>query len=66
MKAKTRSSAKKRIRITSSGKLKMQKAGRRHLLQQKSSKAKGLGLFAQTVSDGDKKQVLRCLPNINK
>ncbi|MDP3975485.1 MAG: 50S ribosomal protein L35 [bacterium] len=43
MKHKSRSTAKKRVRITGTGKIKMMKAGRNHLLLQKSKKQKGLG-----------------------
>ena len=37
-KQKTHSGAKKRIKVTGSGKLKREKAGKRHLLERKSSK----------------------------
>jgi large subunit ribosomal protein L35 len=37
-KMKTHSGTSKRIRITGSGKLRRQKAGRRHLMEKKSSK----------------------------
>lgn len=43
MKQKTRSSAKKRFRVTGTGKIKTMKAGRKHLLQQKSIKQRKLG-----------------------
>jgi large subunit ribosomal protein L35 len=37
-KMKTHSGASKRVRVTGSGKLRRQKAGRRHLLEKKASK----------------------------
>ncbi|HET6503632.1 MAG TPA: 50S ribosomal protein L35 [Amycolatopsis sp.] len=37
-KMKTHSGASKRIRVTGTGKLRRQKAGRRHLMEKKSSK----------------------------
>ena len=49
MKLKSRSSAKKRIRFTGTGKIKVGKAGRRHLLQQKSKKQKLLGKAGKSV-----------------
>lgn len=49
MKIKSRSSAKKRVRVTGTGKLKVMKASRRHLLQQKSKKQKLLGKNGKSV-----------------
>ena len=49
MKIKSRSSAKKRVRFTGTGKMKMMKAGRRHLLQQKSKKQKRLGKTGKSI-----------------
>lgn len=43
MKSKNRSSAKKRIRFTARGKIKIMKAGRKHLLMQKSRKQRRKG-----------------------
>jgi large subunit ribosomal protein L35 len=63
MKAKTRSVAKKRIKVTGSGKLKQSKAARRHLLQQKSSKAKGLGSFDQDVHPSNVRRVRLSIPH---
>lgn len=45
MKAKTHSGSQKRIKVTANGKFRTQKIGKRHLLQNKSSKAKGKGKF---------------------
>lgn len=49
MKQKSLSSAKKRVRFTATGKIKMMKAGRRHLLQQKSKKQKLLGKVGKAI-----------------
>lgn len=60
-KNKTHSGAKKRFRITGSGKLMRQQAGKRHLLEHKSSK-KTRALSGDLVVDrADKKQVRRLL-----
>ena len=45
MKAKTHSGTKKRVKITATGKFRTAKIGKRHLLQNKSSKAKGKGKY---------------------
>lgn len=49
MKLKSRSSAKKRVRKTGTGKLKVMKAARGHLLQQKSKGQKGKGGSGKSV-----------------
>jgi large subunit ribosomal protein L35 len=41
-KQKSHSGAKKRVRITGSGKFALKRSGRRHLLQQKSARQKSL------------------------
>lgn len=65
MKAKTRSAAKKRIRFTARGKIKIMKAGRKHLLQQKSMKQRRMGKVgkAYMLSQTFKRHVLKALPN---
>ncbi len=45
MKAKTHSGTKKRVKITATGKFRTAKIGKRHLLQNKSSQAKGRGKY---------------------
>lgn len=64
MKAKTLSAAKKRVRKTKSGKLKVMKAGRKHLLQQKSKKQKRLGKRGKIVitSSAHKRHIKKALP----
>jgi len=45
MKAKTHSGSQKRVKVTSTGKFRTAKIGKRHLLQNKSSQAKGRGKY---------------------
>ena len=49
MKAKTHSGSKKRVKITATGKFTTAKIGKRHLLQNKSAKAKGKGKYGSTT-----------------
>jgi len=62
-KMKTNSSAKKRFKITGSGKVKRFQAGKRHLLRKKSKKAKGNLTGSTLVSKADEKRIkdLLCL-----
>ena len=62
-KMKTNSSAKKRFKITGSGKIKRFQAGTSHLLRKKSKKAKLNLRGSSTVSKADEKRVkdLLCL-----
>jgi len=64
MKAKTRSSAKSRVRITGSGKIKVMKANRKHLLQQKSAKQKRKGKTGSIVksSPAYNKHIRKAMP----
>jgi len=66
MKQKTLSAAKKRVRVTKSGKLKVMKASRKHLLQQKSSKQKRLGKTGKIIhtSDSHKKHIKKAMPHL--
>ncbi len=52
-KQKTHSGAKKRIKVTGSGKLLREKAGKRHLLERKSSKLTRLLSGTTEVSKAD-------------
>jgi len=62
-KMKTHSSAKKRFKVTGSGKIKRFQAGKRHLLRKKSKSAK-LRLTGSTlVSKADEKRI-KALLNI--
>ncbi len=62
MKIKTKSAAKKRIKVRNSGSLKVDKACRRHLLQNKSKGQKGLGKSGVKVPETRLKEVSRALP----
>ncbi len=60
-KMKTHSSAKKRFKLTGSGKIKRFQAGKRHLLRKRSKKAK-LNLTGSTlVSTADSKRIKNLL-----
>ena len=60
-KMKTKSSAKKRFRITGTGKVKRFQANTSHRLRQKSKKAKLANRDMALVSKADEKRVLRML-----
>ncbi|PHP52204.1 MULTISPECIES: 50S ribosomal protein L35 [Actinomyces] len=60
-KNKTHSGAKKRFRVTGSGKLMREQAGKRHLLEVKSSRRKRRLSQDQAVSPADARQVKRLL-----
>ncbi|CED91002.1 MAG: 50S ribosomal protein L35 [Actinomyces succiniciruminis] len=60
-KNKTHSGAKKRFRVTGSGKLMREQAGKRHLLEVKSSRRKRRLSKDQAVSPADARQVKRLL-----
>ncbi len=57
MKAKTHSGSKKRIKITGTGKFRTAKIGKRHLLQNKSSKAKGRGKYGVETSVANERKM---------
>ena len=61
-KLKTNKSVQKRIRVTKSGKFKKMRAGKRHLLQSKSSKRKRHLRESDFVSGAMEKQLRRLLP----
>ncbi|MCI7550940.1 MAG: 50S ribosomal protein L35 [Actinomycetaceae bacterium] len=60
-KMKTHSGAKKRFRKTGSGKLMREQAGKRHLLEHKSSRVTRRLSSDQPVARADQKQVKRLL-----
>jgi len=62
MSLKTRSWVKKRVKVTSKGKFKLAKACKRHLLMNKSSKAKGRNKYGLIVSVAENKKIARQLP----
>ena len=64
MTLKTRSWVKKRVKITWTGKIKLAKACKRHLLSNKSSKAKGRNKYGLIVSAAEVKKIKQQLPHI--
>jgi large subunit ribosomal protein L35 len=62
-KQKTKSAAKKRFKITGSGGIKFQHAGRRHNLGGKSRKGKRQSRAMTMIHDTDHERVIRALPN---
>ena len=61
MKQKTNSAAKKRIKRTGSGKLRLAKACKKHLLSSKSKRQKKFGRFGVDAPQGHKKTLIRML-----
>ncbi|HAG92111.1 MAG TPA: 50S ribosomal protein L35 [Bdellovibrionales bacterium] len=61
MKQKTHSGAKKRFKALASGKIKRKQQGRRHLLENKSSKRKRLLGNTKYVNPANEYQVTRCV-----
>lgn len=61
-KLKTNSGAKKRFKVTATGKLKRAKGWKSHLLESKSPKRKRALRKAAYVSDSDAKRFARLLP----
>jgi large subunit ribosomal protein L35 len=59
---KTRSWVKKRVKITARGKIKTQKAFKRHLLSDKSKKAKKRNKYGVILSKSEVKKVIQQLP----
>ena len=62
MTLKTRSWVKKRVKVTWKGKFKLAKAWKRHLLSNKSSKAKGRNKYGLIVSSSENKKIKQQLP----
>lgn len=61
-KMKTNRGARKRFKVTKSGKVRFNRAGRRHILTKKSSKLKRQKRGAETMTKGDAQLVKRLLP----
>ena len=61
-KLKTNKSIQKRVRVTKSGKFKKMRAGKRHLLQGKSTKRKRHLRQGDLVSSAFEKQLRRLMP----
>lgn len=62
MKLKTLSSAKKRVRVTGTGKFMVDKQAKRHLLSQKSKKAKGRDKYGKVIAPANMKAAKASLP----
>jgi len=62
MSLKTRSGVKKRVKLTGSGKFKANKAWKRHLLMDKSKKAKKRFKYGKLISSAEVKKIARQLP----
>ncbi|MCH2188278.1 50S ribosomal protein L35 [Candidatus Gracilibacteria bacterium] len=60
---KTRSGVKKRVKVTAKGKFKLAKAWKRHLLSDKSKKAKGRNKYGLVVSAAETKKIRAQLPH---
>lgn len=63
-KLKTNKAAKKRFKVTGSGKVKRYKSGRRHLLEHKSSKLVRSKRFVTSVSKSDIEKIKALLPGM--
>jgi large subunit ribosomal protein L35 len=61
-KMKTKSAAKKRFKVTGSGKITFQHAGKRHIFTGKSKKGKRHLRADATIDDTDHDRISRCLP----
>lgn len=64
MTLKTRSWVKKRLKVTGSGKFKLGKACKRHLLSDKTKKAKGRNKYGLIVSKTEVKKIKQQMPHI--
>lgn len=64
MTLKTRSWVKKRVKITWTGKIKLGNACKRHLLSNKSKKAKWRNRYGLTVSSAETKKIKQQLPHM--
>lgn len=64
MTLKTRSGVKKRVKITWTGKIKVGKACKRHLLMNKSKKAKGRNKYGLLIAEAEVKRIKRQLPHL--
>lgn len=64
MKAKTHSGSKKRVKITGTGKFTTAKIGKRHLLQNKSAKAKGRGKYGEVTHIANERKMKWALKTV--
>jgi large subunit ribosomal protein L35 len=63
MTLKTRSWVKKRVKVTAKGKFKLAKAWKRHLLSDKTKKAKWRNKYGLIVSKAENKKIRQQLPH---
>ncbi len=63
MKQKTHSSAKKRVKVSSTGKFILPKSCKRHLLSNKGKRAKGKNKYGVVAEKANVYALRRCLPN---
>ena len=63
MTLKTRKGVAKRVKVTGKGKFKLGKAWKRHLLSDKSKKAKGRNKYGLIVSKSENKKIAQQLPH---
>lgn len=61
-KMKTHRGAAKRFKVTGSGKIRFNKAGRRHILSKKTTKIKRKTRSAGTIVDAEKHLIRRLIP----
>lgn len=64
MTLKTRSGVKKRVKVTWTGKFKLAHGSKRHLLSDKSKKAKGRNKYGFVVSSSEVKKIREQLPHV--
>lgn len=62
MKLKSNSSAKKRVKFTGSGKVRLQKSAKKHLLAQKSKRQKKLHQYGKPTTLKNEKNIRKLLP----
>ncbi len=62
MKLRTRSSAKKRVKITGSGKIRFQKSAKQHLLINKSRRQKNVFKNGKPTTPGNEANIRKILP----
>ncbi len=62
MTLKTRSGVKKRVKVTAKGKFKLAKAWKKHLLSDKTKKAKGRNKYGLIVSSTESRKIRQQLP----
>ena len=63
MTLKTRKGVAKRVKVTGTGKIKLAKACKRHLLSNKSKKAKGRNKYGLVASKSEARKISQQLPH---